>query len=91
MHLLDRFEVDIDPRRKPQEISGGQAQRVALCRALLTSPRILLCDEPTGNLDPVSAAAVTSGLTDVAVGGGCVVVATHDPRLTGIGTHRLEL
>jgi len=63
----------------PGEVSGGQAQRVALCRALVKRPRILLADEPTGNLDPGSADVVWDVLADEARAGTTVVVATHDP------------
>jgi len=56
--LLDRFDVTARRDAKPGQVSGGQAQRVALCRALVKRPSILLADEPTGNLDPASAAVV---------------------------------
>lgn len=81
LSLLREMEVAVDPHRKPGQISGGQAQRVALCRALLPSPSILLADEPTGNLDGESAATVISRLRQEARAGACVVVATHDPRV----------
>ena len=55
--LMDRFDIAIPPDRKPGQISGGQAQRIALCRALMGEPDILLADEATGNLDPRSAAS----------------------------------
>lgn len=76
--LLRQFEVDIPIDRKPGAISGGQGQRVALCRALVHDPPILLADEPTGNLDPDSAAVVLSALRARADAGVTVVVASHD-------------
>lgn len=75
--LLARFGVDVPADRKPSQVSGGQAQRIALCRALLTKPQILLADEPTGNLDPVSAEVVTGALRDAADNGATVVIVTH--------------
>lgn len=76
--LMERFGVDLDPARKPGQISGGQAQRIALCRALLSRPTILLADEPTGNLDRVTASVVVEALRSVSSEGGTVVVASHD-------------
>lgn len=79
--LLKRFGVAERARHLPGQISGGQAQRIALCRALLGEPRILLADEPTGNLDAVSGDVVVAALTEHARGGGTVVLATHDRRI----------
>jgi ABC-type lipoprotein export system ATPase subunit len=76
--LLSRFGVELRADHRPGEVSGGQAQRIALCRALLNSPAVILADEPTGNLDPAAAAVVLEGLREAAVRGATVVVATHD-------------
>lgn len=89
--LLNRFGVGHRADHRPGEISGGQAQRVALCRALLTRPRVIFGDEPTGNLDPASARIVWDALKDAAAAGATVVVATHDPALAADADHRLEL
>jgi ABC-type lipoprotein export system ATPase subunit len=64
---------------RPGEISGGQAQRVALCRALVNDPRVILADEPTGNLDRDNATAVLRVFRRAADAGRTVVIATHDP------------
>ena len=76
--LLDRFGVDVPASSRPGQVSGGQAQRIALCRALLGRPRVLLADEPTGNLDADSAAVVLGAFRKQADEGGTVVVVTHD-------------
>jgi putative ABC transport system ATP-binding protein len=81
LELMSQFGVELRAHHKPGQVSGGQAQRIALCRALLNDPRILLADEPTGNLDPDSATIVVDAMRAQAHGGGTVVVATHDPAL----------
>lgn len=89
--LLERFGLDHRSAHRPGEISGGQAQRVALCRALLTSPTVVLGDEPTGNLDAASARVVWQALRDHAAEGATVVVATHDESLAATADERLVL
>lgn len=90
--LMDRFGVALRSDHKPGEVSGGQAQRIALCRALLAHPGIVLADEPTGNLDPASAQVVIDALVDLAHNDGrTVVVATHDPTIVSICDQVLEL
>ncbi len=80
--LMGQFGVDVDPTRKPGQISGGQAQRIALCRALIGEPAIVLADEPTGNLDPESASIVMQALSDRASDGAAVVIVTHSGAIT---------
>lgn len=91
--LLER--VGLDPglllERRPTQISGGQGQRVALCRALVKSPVIVLADEPTGNLDRDSASVVLSVLREVADDGIAVAIATHDPMIAEVADAVLDL
>ncbi len=72
----------LDRRRNlPKQLSGGQQQRVAVARALVTNPKIILCDEPTASLDKDSLSVVMQELRDLADSGKAVCVVTHDPRL----------
>ena len=78
---LERLDLATDADKLPGELSGGQAQRVAVARALVTEPRVLFADEPTGSLDSLAAEKVMLALTDLArASGTTVVLVTHDPR-----------
>jgi len=89
--LLERFAVDLAVDRKPGQVSGGQAQRIALCRALLFQPDILLADEPTGNLDPATSDLVVTALRDHARTGAAVIVVTHSPAVANACDVELRL
>jgi putative ABC transport system ATP-binding protein/lipoprotein-releasing system ATP-binding protein len=79
--LLEELGVGERVDHKPGQISGGQAQRVAIARALLTSPPVILADEPTGNLDASNTTVVLDALHHAARRGHLVVIATHDPAV----------
>ena len=78
---LERVGLASRERHHPAELSGGQQQRVAIARALAGSPRLLLADEPTGNLDSQMARSVMSLLEDLHREGATIVMVTHDPEL----------
>ena len=89
--LLAELGVELEATALPGEISGGQAQRVGVCRALLLEPTVIFADEPTGNLDNDSAAVVLDALRRATRGGGLVIVATHDDRVVARCDRRVEL
>ena len=78
------YRVGLSERRNyyPPELSGGQQQRVAIARALAGSPRVLLADEPTGNLDEEMAASIIEVLQELHRGGATIVVVTHSAEMT---------
>ena len=82
--LLGRVGLAERVSHRPAELSGGEQQRVAICRALANAPRLLLADEPTGNLDPETSARVFDlALEVVRETGLAALIATHNPTLAG--------
>jgi ABC-type lipoprotein export system ATPase subunit len=89
--LLATLGLESKTRYRPQELSLGQLRRVALARALLTNPKILLADEPTNDLDGENARVVTEQLFNARAEGSAVVIVTHDCRLAERCDRRLHL
>jgi ABC-type lipoprotein export system ATPase subunit len=75
--LLKRLDIAERESHTPSELSAGERQRAAIARALLNRPKIILADEPTGNLDPENSAEVIEYLAEFHRGGGTVIVVTH--------------
>lgn len=91
MRLLDRFDLAQVARRQFRDLSGGEAQRLMLARAVATGSDLLLVDEPTAQLDPATASAVNAVLGGVARDDAVVVVATHDPNTRAACTRVVDL
>jgi putative ABC transport system ATP-binding protein len=83
MKLLDRFGISDQADKTPDMLSGGQQQRVAIARALANNPPLVVGDEPTGNLDSMSAANVFDLFQQLADRGTTVIIVTHDRLLVG--------
>jgi lipoprotein-releasing system ATP-binding protein len=82
--LLTRVGVEARADHRPAELSGGEQQRVAFCRALANKPKLLLADEPTGNLDPGTSDRVFDALMELVRSSGLsALIATHNLELAG--------
>ena len=79
--VLNQVGLERQRYRLPFELSGGECQRLMIARALLGSPKLILADEPTGNLDPVTAEGIIRLFHDIAASGTAVVLATHNTAL----------
>jgi lipoprotein-releasing system ATP-binding protein len=90
--LLDRVDMRARESHYPFELSGGEQQRVCLCRALINRPRLILADEPTGNLDSANAARVIALLEELCrESGATLVIVTHNEELASRTRRRIEL
>ncbi|PJA00465.1 MAG: lipoprotein-releasing system ATP-binding protein LolD, partial [Candidatus Levybacteria bacterium CG_4_10_14_0_2_um_filter_35_8] len=78
MAYLSSLELENEMYKRPNKLSGGQQQRVAIARALMNDPKIILADEPTGNLDSKSGAVVMDILKNLNKKGKTVIIITHE-------------
>ncbi len=89
--LVEHFGLSDRMAHLPAKLSTGERQRVALARAMLNHPRVILADEPTGNLDEASTEIVLRHLADFAAEGGTVLLVTHDQRAAEYASRTLRM
>jgi len=90
--LLESVGIDREKsNHRPSQLSGGQQQRVAIARALVNDPKILLCDEPTGNLDRKTGIQIMDILVDLQKKGKTVILVTHDPKIAEYAHRTIQL
>jgi putative ABC transport system ATP-binding protein len=88
---LDRMGLTARANHLPEQMSGGEMQRVAIARALVTDPELILCDEPTGNLDSANAQEILLLLRSLPDGRRKVVMVTHDVQAAAYGDRTIHL
>jgi ABC-type lipoprotein export system ATPase subunit len=91
LELLERVELPDVAEKYPSQISGGQQQRAAIARALANDPKLIVGDEPTGNLDVISAGLVFALFEELVEQGTTIVMVTHDRDLAGQVPHVVEV
>ena len=91
LELLKSFGLEEQKDKYPSELSGGQKQRVAICRALISSPKIIFGDEPTGALNSASGKQVLDNLTELNNNGQSIVMVTHDIKAATRATRLLYM
>jgi len=89
--LISHFGLDNRADHVPAQLSTGERQRTALARAILNRPKVILADEPTGNLDEDNAQIVFGYLSQYVNDGGCVLLVTHDARAAAHATRTLQM
>jgi len=90
-HALETVGLASRMKHIPAQLSGGQQQRVAIARAIAGQPKLLLADEPTGNLDSNMALQVMDLLEEIHAGGATIVMVTHDPSLAARAERNIQL
>jgi putative ABC transport system ATP-binding protein len=91
LDLLERVGIASHADKLPSALSGGEQQRAAIARALANGPPVILADEPTGNLDSVTSAAVLELFRSMASSGTTVVIATHETEIASVVDRRVDL
>ena len=91
IHALELVELGHRLKSRPNQLSGGQQQRVAIARALVNDPKIILADEPTGNLDTHTGEVILNLFRKLASQGRTVILVTHNPEIAAVTPRRIEI
>jgi len=89
--LLERVGIGPQADKLPSTLSGGEQQRVAIARALANNPPLVVADEPTGNLDSITARGILDLFRELANQGMTVVIATHEPDIARVGDRKIQI
>ena len=89
--VLQRMKIGHRAKHYPQQLSGGQQQRVAIARAVVANPKLILADEPTGNLDSKNGIQVMNLLSELNIEGATIVMVTHSDRDAGFAHRTIHL
>lgn len=89
MEVLDLVNLKHKVKMFPNELSGGEQQRIAIARAIANMPRVLICDEPTGNLDPETSWEIMNILEEISNRGTTIIMATHNSQIVNQVRHRV--
>ena len=91
IELLNKVDLGDRVMHKPNELSGGQRQRVAIARSLINHPKVILADEPTGNLDSTTSDAIMALLKQLNRDGQTIVMVTHEPEIALHATRQITM
>jgi putative ABC transport system ATP-binding protein len=89
--LVERVGLSHRKHHKPFEMSGGQRQRVAIARALINQPKVILADEPTGNLDSKTSKEIMEILTELQKSGQTIVMVTHEDDIAAYAQRQISM
>ncbi len=89
--IMKRMSISHRAKHYPQQLSGGQQQRVAIARALVANPKLILADEPTGNLDSKNGREVMTLLTELNADGTTIIMVTHSPKDAAVAQRTINL
>ena len=89
--IMKRMAISHRAKHYPQQLSGGQQQRVAIARAVVANPKLILADEPTGNLDSKNGREVMTLLSELNADGTTVIMVTHSPKDAAVAQRTINL